>query len=305
MQETLVQEDFRQSEKWAKYLNTNGWKSYTTQNGITLNIYKKFGFSVAKVQRPQTLRQSDILEFEKICKDNKCLVITIEPQDQQSASLLQNSGYQKSKNPLSPTKTLIIELEQDEKLQWNALSTSGKYGVNRAKREGVAVYAHQNPSAKIVEKFYNLYKNSAQQKNFTPYSYEDLLSKARIFGDDCYILLAQNKNLENLSGGFYVCHKKSVWYLHGGTTRFSNAAGGSKSGYLLFWEAILYFKQQGFLLLDLEGIYDKRVPFTKKWQGFTEFKSKFGGNTLEFPESCIKVFNPVLSVMNKFFPLGF
>ena len=79
----------------------------------------------------------------------------------------------------------------------------------------------------------------------------------------------------------------------------------TKSGYLLTWEAILYFKRLGYVNLDLEGLFDKRfASFTSNWEGFTHFKDKFNGEIIELAGPQVKYTNPVMKLLSKLSPIG-
>ncbi len=93
---------------------------------------------------------------------------------------------------------------------------------------------------------------------------------------------------------------KTVWYFHGGT---SNEARKNKTGYALVWHSILYLKEQGFEVLDLEGVDDSRFSTTNAWGGFSHFKEKFGGDTVQFPYPHIKYYNKLLKLATKIVPL--
>ena len=50
---------------------------------------------------------------------------------------------------------------------------------------------------------------------------------------------------------------------------------------LLLWQALLNAKTRGIKKFDLHGLAPDNAPHTHPWYGFTSFKKKFGGQTVE------------------------
>ena len=63
----------------------------------------------------------------------------------------------------------------------------------------------------------------------------------------------------------------------------------SGAHYYLVWQVILACKKKGLKWFDFEGVLDERWPM-KKWAGFSEFKRKFGGKVVAYPGSFTKWF---------------
>lgn len=292
-------EDVRQSDGWGKYLRSLGWRTTRTSKGTQIALIKSGIINVAKIQRPHSLDLEEIREIEKICRENKCLFVRIEPNIEQNISLLEEEGYYPSPYPLIPPSTIFINLQKSEDDLWDSLSKSGKYSVRRAQREGAKIEFYKNPEPKIVKIFEGISSETAKKKNFGYSSYEELLTKVRAYQDESFILIAKNNNNEITGANFYLGYKGNIWYMHGGTTDIGRK---SKAGYELVWQSFLYFKKQGYKFLDLEGRDDDRFPsFTKNWGGFSHFKEKFGGIEAKFPYPQVKLFSPLLKFFSKFY----
>lgn len=297
-----MNKDLRQTREWGFYLNSLGWETHSTSNCVNIEILKKFGMGLAKIQRPGMLGQKDIDEIEDICEKNKCMLIKIEPSDTETAKKLESMGYKKSFEPLSPASTLVIDLTKDEMELWADVSSSGRYGVNRAKRQGIRTHFYRNPADAVLADFYKLYSRSTEKKSFKRYSPKDLKVKASSFGDNCFIGLSADRQFNHHTAAFYLSNGTDVWYMHGGK---SDAGSKTKAGYLLFWEAMLYFKELGFEKLDLEGVTDERYAATREWKGFTEFKRKFGGTSVTYPGPYVKITNRWLKYLDSMMDLKF
>ncbi len=89
--------------------------------------------------------------------------------------------------------------------------------------------------------------------------------------------------------------KNECLYVQTGITKvgYQNLAN-----YLIVWEALKYAKKQGYKVFDFEGIYDPRFPKERgSWKNFTEFKKRFHGNIIEYPNPYIKIYNPVFYII--------
>lgn len=298
--------DMRQTDEWAEYLRFLGWKNERTSNGTLVNFRKLSFFpfgKVVKVQRPfPLLKKKDLEEIENLSRKQKALFIKIEPNVGQNTQILRNYGYTYSLFPLIPTKTLFIHLYKSEDELWKDISKSGKYKINRAKREGAEVRFFQNPDKKILEEYHVMHVYTGKQKKFYVQPFKDLVKKVQIFGDNSHLVMVYNKDGSLAGGKFYVCKGENVLYLYGGT---SAEGRQTNAGYALLWESILYLKKHGYKLLDLEGLDDDRFPsFTKDWGGFSYFKEKFGGESVEFPHPHIKYLHPMMEWMSRVSPVG-
>jgi lipid II:glycine glycyltransferase (peptidoglycan interpeptide bridge formation enzyme) len=290
--------DIRQSDNWARYLETLGWHFVKTKAGVNIEFKKLGPVSLVKIQRPRQLSQKDLEEFEQLCKQNKSLFIKIEPWIEQNLEVLEKNGYHISNAPLAPPTTIYIDLVKSKEELWHSVSRSGKYSIRRAQREGVRVEYFKNPSEELLKEFYGVEADTGKKKKFYVQSLQDLKAKAEEFGDECYIIKVFDGE-NNLCGmNFYLGFKGNIWFIHGGTT---DTGRKNKTGYDLVWQAILYFKELGYKVMDLEGKDDDRFPaFTKDWGGFSHFKEKFGGEVVEFPKPRIKYLNPFLKFIAKF-----
>jgi len=280
-----------------------GWKSPRTSSGIIIALRDLKIGSVVKVQRPVNIAQKDIDDIEKICKKNRAMFAKIEPFDFDSVKILEENGYTKNDNPLSPPSTFYIDLTKSEEELWNNISNSGKYSINRSKREGTKLRFYQNPIVEKLEPYYKMCLETGRRNHFPIQSYKILLSKVKIFGKESHLVLAYDKEGNLLSGKFYLCHKDMVLYSTGGTTKLGRK---SKAGYQLLWDSILYFKGLGYKVFDLEGRSDDRFKeISRTWAGFTLFKEKFGGEVVEFPYPYNKYFSLLFRTMSKFVKLPF
>lgn len=294
-------QDIRQSEKWGLYLKSLGWEYSKTSSGILVVTKSiKIG-SVAKVQRPKNLTQKDVDEINQICREKKALFVKMEPFCFEDANLLEQNGYIANTNPLSPPSTFYVDLTKSEEDLWKNISESGRYSINRSKREETKMRFYQNPLVEKLEPYFKMCQETGRRNHFFIQPYKDLLSKVKVFGKDSHLVLAYDKNGNLLSGKFYLCYKDMVLYSTGGTSALGRKG---KAGYQLLWDSILYFKGLGYRVFDLEGRSDDRFKeISRNWTGFTHFKEKFGPEIIEFPYPYNKYFSLVLKILDRVFKM--
>ncbi len=278
--------DIRQSDEWSKYLEFYNWKSEKLTNGSIIRFIPFLGLSFGKLQRPLPLTEADLTEISAICKKNRAFSLKIFPGLGQDTVLLKKHGYKPDTSTDSPPKTMLIHLRKSQKELWEQLSSTCRYSINRANRYGVKVEILQKPLPEEIEKFHTLIARRGKTKKYYVQSLRDQNHKVKVFGDQAYIVNAYDKNNAILGTKMYLGVGNNIWYFAGGTTDLGQK---SKGGYKLLWESILYFKRNGYEVLDLEGLEDTRLPKqTKNWHGYTEFKLKFGGEIVEYPLPYVK-----------------
>ena len=293
----MIWTDVKQSEGWGKYLESFGWKIVHADCGANIAIIHSLFGNLVKIQHPPVFDQAGFDKIEDICKKNKAALVKLEPFVGQDESIILAGGYIKSLSPHCCPSTIVIDLSKTKEELWNTVSHSGKYAVNRARREGDYVKFYPNPQDDVLRPYYKMCRRTGFVKRFYVQPYKELVDRAKLFGDKAILAIVYNKNNEMVSGKFYLGDGYTTLYVTGGTT---DAGRKERGGFLLMWESFLYLKDAGYKVLDLEGTTDPRFPvFTKRWGGFAHFKEKFGGETIRFPLPYVK-FN---SLLMKFFGL--
>lgn len=294
---------YRQSEGWENFLSTLGWKTVKTSKGNKLFFLKSFIGNVNKTQRPNYLDKKELLEIDDIAKEYKSAFLKLELLYGQDETLVKEAGYKKTQFPLSPPKTLLINLSKSENALWKDISKTGRNLINRAKKEGSRVEIIKSPTMENVERFYKTYKFTGKRAKFYVEPKDQVHSLVNSFSHNSYLAWVFTKDNKLEGAKLFIEHKGVVTYMRGGSTP---AGRQNYGGHLLMWESFLHFKNLGFRLIDLEGIDDDRFPrFTREWGGFSFFKEKFGGISVEFPYPYLKVFHPGLKFVSKLMPLPF
>ena len=293
----------KQSDAWKKYMELLGWECFEPVDGIKMYAYffpLKFA-SMIKIPKPKNFNIEDLKKIEEQAKKIKALFIKIEPHQFQETDFLLANGYSQTSMSYSAPATLLIDLTKSEDELWDALSKSGKYGVRRARREGSIVKTYVAPDKEKVAEFHKIYLETGKNGKFFVRNINDLSHKIEAFCKKSYLLLGYDgKNI--LSGGkHFIANEDTVFYVDGATSDYGRH---NRVGFDITWRSILYFKNLGYKIMDLEGMFDERFyEETKDWKGFTEFKLKFGAESLRFPKPWVKFLNPIFGLLVKVFKL--
>jgi len=275
--------DIRQSPLWAKYLEKLGWQTEKIDGNF---IYiKKIPLidSFIKIQR---VKNFDLKKLDVLRKKYRAFSIKIEPNHLASKTFTESlikKGFKKDSFPLSPPKTVWVDLGKNEGELWKNLKKDCRYCIKKAQGRKIKVKKSNN-----IENFSRLWSKE-REGGFGPSQKEDLRKLFCAFGKNAQIFLAE-KNGEILGGASTLVWGKTCHYTHA----FSTQKGRKLfTQYLIVWEAIKEAKRLGCKIFDFEGIYDTRFhSATKSWQGFSHFKKSFGGKEIEYSGTFSKYYFP-------------
>lgn len=303
MRELFIKNNIRQSKYWADYFTYHGSKVVWTSTRKILVVAGIGSLKVAKMQRPSGLNQEELEEVFEICRKEKVQILKLEPNIDQDITLLEKD-FSISKNPLIPTATIIHDLNKDLKDIEKDFTTSARYSINRARREGYTFKVIQNPTLEEVKSYYEkVFKPTSDLQHFPLTSFKSIEASLKAFGEKTYLFYILDKTGQIAAAKFFLCSDITCLYSNGGTTALGRK---SKGGYLLVLEIIKYLKESGYDFIDWEGIEDKRFKmFAKKWGGFSAFKYKFGGERVYYPGPYIRIFNPFFAALSKYISFDF
>jgi len=292
---TEMEQDLRQSDGWAEYLESQGW--LVEKLGGTKVFIRKippFG-AVAKIQRPAEIPA--VAEIDRIARENHALFVKIEPLSTASNfELLTNHGFVHDSSPNLATKTVILDLTKSEDELWKDLSQDARQSVRKAQNnhlQAVGFKLGEPGFDKALIEFHQLLKETGHRQHFWTPTFDQLRKKAEIFGTDAALFLAYSQSHTPLAGTFVL--------LDDGTHSASSQEGQDLyASYFLLWETIKGLKARKVTRLDLAGVYDPRFHrATQSWRGFTAFKKKFGGKEVEYPRPLIKYYHPFVKFIFK------
>lgn len=287
-------DDLRQSPMWGDYLSQINWQvEKLSGNQILIRRLALFNHSLIKMQRPKN--PPPFKEIEELAKKHKAFFVLIEPEIKKyNPKDYKIHGFQPTKMALTHTATIQIDLTLHESKLWANLSENAQRNIKKAIKNGIKVRyfsLNQSKSAEIFAEFNALQQSLTQMRKFWQPGTDEMGKKMAAFKKTSGVFLAYEKDNPKPIAGIWVGYFKSrAFYMHVGATQ----AGYQRlANYLLVWEGIKKAKKLGYKIWDFEGVYNPRYPKDRvKWRGFSEFKSRFHGEFVEYPHPWIKFYNP-------------
>lgn len=295
--------DIRQSPFWATFMEELGWDALKIgprgkEQFVYLRKLPLFGRLLKSPRLSSPIPYSDL---DALARDQKLVFAKIEPfhhsSEKELLTQLKSNSFIFDRWSLHPTKTIVLDLRQDEDKLLSNMEKDTRYSVRAAQRRGVRVVRSSD-----LNRFLKLYKSTAKRQRFT-IAEKELRVLWDIFSNEgkAFILVAA-WNKTDIAACLILHYGKSAYYYHA-----ASLAGYKEffAPYLLIWEAMLISKNMGLKELDLEGIYDHRIPSTKRWTGFSHFKRGFRGEEVEFIGSFVKAYNPFIKAIYKLGNISF
>lgn len=266
--------DIRQEKKYALYLSEIGWKIKKERGTyfFTRNILPFL--EIVKIQRPETLDSNLIA---KIKKENRIVIIIVEPKDKKQTKIIKKEKFKQIK-PYLPSKTLALDLSCSLKEILKKTKKDCRLAIRKTKNIKI-----KKCKEKELSKFHHLWKTSVGIKRYVP-SLDQLNHLAQSFKKDSLFLLYQDK--ENAySGAIFLRNKQKAYYWQA----FTNKKARKKLvQYQIVWRGIKWAKKNKCFWFDFEGVFDPRFP-NEKWLGFSHFKKSFGGKEIIYPGTFAKI----------------
>jgi hypothetical protein len=157
--------------------------------------------------------------------------------------------------------TIIIDLGKPEGEIWKGLHKSIQRSVDRARREGVAIREGGDHDA-----CYGMYATMCMHNKLIPFTRQDVFSRGRLLtackGDRIVAFIVFKEEGD-----------KATMSINASDYEFRHTQANS----LLYWDSILYYKRNGFKILDLGGV----DLHAKSTEGIDMFKMKWGGKLVE------------------------
>ncbi|MDB4977816.1 MAG: hypothetical protein JWM56_2 [Candidatus Peribacteria bacterium] len=217
---------------------------------------------------------SAISLVEKIrddAKKEKCLSLFLSPAYPLKAHSLKLTA---SFRHQQPDATIHIHLTQTEDELLAHMHQKGRYNIRLAAKNGVTV----EQSADVYS-FYQLVKETAQRDGFTPppmKTYEVFLRHL----PGSFLMLAYAPGIQQAVAGLMgVLWNGTGIYYYGASSHEHRALMAPS---LLQWETMKFCKTQQCHTYDLFGIAPPD-SVQHPWAGVTDFKRKFGGETIVYP----------------------
>ncbi|MBI2451135.1 MAG: peptidoglycan bridge formation glycyltransferase FemA/FemB family protein [Parcubacteria group bacterium] len=234
-----------------------------------------------------------ILEAIKTARvENNSIFLRTEPSLTAQPDFFKKAGFQPFADDVQPRENQILDLKKSEEELLSEMHPSARHNIRLAKKRGVIIRELTQKSENDQKIFFDLMKKTLQRQRFRsqPKQYYNLML-------DFFQRRGENQNRQSVKIAFF----EAIWngktvaanivflfgshatYLFGGSDL---AFSGIKAPILLHWESMLRLKKDGYLSYDLGGIS------RQKWPGLTDFKTRFGGQTIKLIGSYDFVFSP-------------
>ncbi len=287
--------DLRQSPYWANFMEELGWDVVKiSQDSKDQYVFlRKVPVVGTLLKAPRIKLPFNFKKLDDLATERKIFSAKVEPDHMLSEkpvlSELKSNLFKSDRWSLHPTKTVVINLRQNEDEILSNMEKDTRYSVRASQRRGIRV-VHSND----LNRFVKLYQQTAKRQKFW-FPEKDLRLLWEIFSNEgrAFILIAQ-WNKTDIAGCLILHHDKTAYYYHAASLKQYSEFFAP---YLLVWEAILNSKALKLKELDLEGVFDPRMPDTKKWKGFSHFKRGFRGEEKILVGSFVKNYSPVAKAL--------
>jgi peptidoglycan pentaglycine glycine transferase (the first glycine) len=236
-----------------------------------------FQNNLSNLQKQEVLKIF-LEKISQIAKTENAIFLRIEPLEKLyfSKELL----IKDLKKRTQPQKTLIIDLQRPEQEILKRFNSNTRYNIRLAQRKGVRVIIKDE----YDPVFYELIRDTAQKKQFKPFSANHYEKLFQVSGKDFKVkmFLAEFEG-RIISAYILVCFGRNAVFLHGANDWNYRHL---KASNLLEWEKIKWAKSNNCFFCDLWGIDEKR------WPGITAFKKGFNGSEHTYPLGIEIAFQP-------------
>ena len=179
-----------------------------------------------------------------------------------------------------PEATLTLDLTLSEEELLKQMKRKGRYNINLAEKKGVQIKDGS------LDDFMQLLKQTTSRDGFSGHDkkyYETMLKT--IPGARLY---SATKDQKTLASALVIHYEDTAIYYYGAS---SNEDRELMAPYLVQWHAITTAKAAGLGSYDFLGIAPDKAAKNHPWAGVTEFKKKFGGKVISYPQPTDMVFS--------------
>jgi peptidoglycan pentaglycine glycine transferase (the first glycine) len=315
-----------QSWRWGAFKDVFGWQTERVAvprtGGIALAqilFRHKAGVSIGYIPRGPVAPGDDAealqrlwAEIDRVARRRRALTIIVEPDQPIGAEAIQRLRLVSGSPPIQPSRTVKIELADDEALL-KQMHQKTRYNVRLAQRRGVTsrVIPFSDESLSV---FYGLLLDTASRNDFDIHSDAYYREFLRMFGQNAVLIFAEIEH-RPVAGIVVSAFGDEAIYMYGASSTKDRAHG---AGFLIQYEAMRWARDQGCRRYDLWGIPAQNPPSTKldngdriagttgsDWRGLYEFKTRFGGEVISYPEPLERRYHPILaSLASRFYSAG-
>ncbi len=266
------------------------------------------GYSVAYIPRgPVAPLEMDwrsdvwgefLAQVDATCHEQRAIFLKVEPDLWESDSVPSQfppAGFQQSPHDIQPPRTILINLQEEEKEILGHMKSKTRYNIRLALRKEIVVRRSFN-----VEGFYEILSRTADRADFGIHNLNYYQRVFELFAPQgkCKLLTAEYQG-QPLASVMVFANGERSWYFYGAS---SNEHRDRMPTYLVQWEAMRWAKEKGCLSYDLWGVPDEdletlEAQFLERHEGLWSvyrFKRGFGGDLKRTRGPWDRVYKPLL-----------
>lgn len=282
-----------QTSEWEQFQKTLGMRVTRVGHSLLLKYPIFFGMRYGYMPRGPVNRDTEkpnefFDELKRYAKKKKLLFIRIDPE--QEIKIPKKVRTITSHSP-QPETTLILDLSKSEEELLKQMKRKGRYNITLAEKKGVKVKRAESieEQKNYAAIFYRLLKETTQRDNFSGHDehyYQTMLKELPM--SEIFIAYYDD---EPVSGAICTYQPSKAIYYYGAS---GNKHREVMAPYLIQWEAIREAKRRGCESYDFLGIAPESATSDHPWKGITDFKTKFGGAVVQYPQAMDLVYRPLL-----------
>ena len=307
-----------QSWRWGELKGQFGWQvervAAHTDMGVAqaqVLFRQKAGVSIGYIPRGPALLASDATALarlwpaiDRVARQRRALTVVFEPDGPLPSDVIQHLRLEPGPPSIQPARTVKIELADDESLLKH-MHQKTRYNVRLAQRRGVTTRVSELSDSSIAS-FYQLLQDTAARNEFGIHSFDYYRTFLGSFRDDAALIFA-DIDRRPVAGVVVVAFGPEAIYMYGASSTRERAHG---AGFLIQFEAMRWARERGCTRYDLWGIPPHDPQSTKvdngdriagtignDWRGLYEFKTRFGGAIVGYPEPLERRYRPILTAI--------
>lgn len=192
-----------------------------------------------------------------------------------------------------PRFTSIIDLQKSEEDILKNMHSKGRYNIRLAEKHNLTIQKSTS-----TKEFYQILEKTAKRDKFyinPPQFYQTMLDTLQPKGKAKLFLAYHPNHKSPIAGMLNTYIEDTATYFYGAS---DHEYRKYMAPYLLQWHAIQDAKQNNFKTYDFLGIANPNNP-KDPLNGVTNFKSKFGGQNIQYSSTQIIIHKPLLYTLLK------
>lgn len=283
---------FLQSWEWVLFNQAQGYQTFPflfEENGhvaglaLVLKIKARRGTHLLCAHGPLIATEADqkavLLSLTEtltiLGKKESCDFIRLcplLPNGKESASLCGELGYRPAPIHHAPELAWILDLHPSEADLLKNMRKATRYTINRTEKDEIEISSSDR--LEDLERFWQVYKETADRQHFTPFSKSYLETEFKTFHAQGHakFFFGSHKG-QTISTALVLFSPQSAFYHHGAS---SHAFTKINASCAVQWAAIQEAKARGCRWYNFWGIAPPDQP-NHPWTGLSLFKMGFGG----------------------------